>query len=264
VESIFVTGAASGIGWATAELFAAKGWRIGAADRDPVGLARLVDRLGADRCHAEVFDVTDEGAYRTALGRFTALTGGRLDVLFNCAGVLRCGAFERQSALDDELMLRINVLGVTTGIRAALDVLKATPGARIISMASAASIYGVPEEAVYSASKFAVRGLTEALDIELEPYGIRVCDVMPPVVRTPMVTEQRYQPGVNQSPATWASAEQVAEVVWQAAHRHRLHWLTSREVRILARLIGLIPSLGRTIMQRYSGYGSARPSTALG
>ena len=252
MESIFVTGAASGIGCATAELFAARGWRIGAADLDGDGLARLVARIGADRCHAEVLDVTDLAAYQAALGRFTAPTGGQLDVLFNCAGVLRCGPFEQQSPADDALMVRVNVLGVTTGIRAALDALKRTPGARIISMASSACIYGVPEEAVYSASKFAVRGLTEALDLELERYGIRVCDIMPPVVRTPMVTEQAYEPGVNKNASLWVSPEHVAEVVWRAAHRHRLHWLTTREIRMLARIVGIVPRFGRVIMRRYS------------
>ena len=152
----------------------------------------------------------------------------------------------------DALMLRVNVLGVTTGIRAALDVLKQTPGARIISMASSACIYGVPEEAVYSASKFAVRALTEALDLELEPYGIRVSDIMPPVVRTPMVTNQTYEPGVNKNPSLWVTAEQVALVVWQAAHRYRTHWLTTREVRLLARLVGIVPGIGRAVMRRYS------------
>lgn len=252
MESIFITGAASGIGRATAELFAARGWCIGAADVDHERLLALQAQLGRDRCHIEAFDVTDLPQYRTAIDRFTAPNSGRLDVLFNCAGVLRCGAFDQQSPEADALMLNVNVLGVTTGIRAALDALKRTPGARIITMASAASIYGIPEEAVYSASKFAIRGLTEALDIEFEPYGIRVSDIRPPVVRTPMVTEQSFQPGVNKNSKNWLTAEHVAAVIWKAAHQHRLHWTITREVRMLSRLIGLMPSAGRTILARYS------------
>ena len=75
-----------------------------------------------------------------------------------------------------------------------------------------------------------------------------------------MVTEQAYQPGVNKNARLWLTPEDVAAVAWRAAHQHRLHWLMSREVRMLARLVAIVPRFGRAIMARYSRHpvGAAR------
>ncbi|MCP6059511.1 SDR family NAD(P)-dependent oxidoreductase, partial [Klebsiella pneumoniae] len=87
-------------------------------------------------------------------------------------------------------ILAINVQGVVQMTHAAFPYLKATPGAQVINMGSASGVYGTPHMASYSASKFAVRGFTEALELEWRRHGIRVGDLMPPFVRTPMVSRQ--------------------------------------------------------------------------
>lgn len=212
-DSILITGAASGIGLATAQLFHEKGWRVGLLDVNARDLARIAgglpDSTGAPAWHRAV-DVSDADAAQAAVDDFAA--AGGLRVLFNCAGILRTGHLEEVPLEDHALTLRINVLGVITMTRAALPWLKQASRPVVINMSSASAVYGIPHLASYSASKFAVRALTEALNIEWQPYGIHVCDLMPPFVNTPMLSRQAFLPpvlrklGVNMRPETVARA----------------------------------------------------------
>jgi NAD(P)-dependent dehydrogenase (short-subunit alcohol dehydrogenase family) len=259
-KSIFISGAASGIGRATARFFVRRGWLVGLFDADEAGLGAVAADVGAERACAARLDVTDYADYERAVATFAAHSGGRMDVLFNCAGILRQSAFEALGRDEERAILHVNVLGVTNGIHAALPLLKATPGAHIVSMSSSAAIYGVPEEAMYSASKFAVRALTEALSIEFEPYGIIVCDVMPPIVRTPMVQNHAFAAAVYKNTKDRAlTPEQVAAVVWRAAHGRRLHWLLSRDVKVFALASRLAPSIGRPVMKRMASHPTHDP-----
>jgi NAD(P)-dependent dehydrogenase (short-subunit alcohol dehydrogenase family) len=254
-RSIFITGAASGIGRATAELFASRDWIVGIVDFDDEGLRRVADQMAPRRVWLADLDVTDYGAYERTITTFGEQTGGRLDVLFNCAGVLRQSAFEQLGRDDERAILEVNVLGVTNGIHAALPLLKATPGAHIVTMSSSAAIYGVPEEAMYSASKFAVRALTEALSIELEPHGITVCDVMPPIVHTPMVANQAFAAAVYKNlKDRGMTPQQVASIVWQAAHGTKLHWLPTPDVQRFARAHRVSTRLARRVMKRMASH----------
>jgi NAD(P)-dependent dehydrogenase (short-subunit alcohol dehydrogenase family) len=249
-KAIFVTGAASGIGRATARRFGQAGWLVGIYDLDDAGLGTLGAELGAGGFVAGHLDVTDRGAWPAALDGFAAASGGRLDVLFNCAGVLTMGRFGEMAPEAERRTVAVNIEGVLHGIRAALPLLRQTPGAAIVSMSSASAIYGVPELAVYSASKFFVRGLTEALDLELRADGIRVADIMPGYVDTPMVSGQSYRAGTLRTLGVQMKPEAVAELVWRAAHGNRLHWMGSADLKVMSRLGGLFPSLGRRLMRR--------------
>ncbi|MBC9250365.1 short-chain dehydrogenase [Pseudomonas alcaligenes] len=227
MNTILITGAASGIGAATARLFHSRGWRVGLLDINHAALAELAAELGGV-WHAEL-DVTDAGAVREALADFCALHGGQLRLLFNCAGILRFGHFAEISVEEHAQILRINVLGLLQVSHAAFPYLRGTPEAQVINMGSASGLYGTPHMASYSASKFAVRGLTEALELEWRPHGIRVGDLMPPFVRTPMVESQRFTPPALRRLGVHLRAEDIAEAVWQQAQRsqvHRpIHWL---------------------------------------
>jgi NADP-dependent 3-hydroxy acid dehydrogenase YdfG len=250
-QSIFVTGAASGIGRATALLFARRGWFVGLFDTNLDGLRALAAEIGEGQACARALDVTDYEQYCEAVAFFGERSGGRMDVLFGCAGVLHQAPFDKLSPAAERQTLLVNVLGVTNGIHAALELLRATPGAHVVTMSSSAAIYGVPEEAMYSASKFSVRAITEALSIEFEPHGITVCDIMPPIVHTPMVRDQAYAAAVYKNmQARGLTPEAVAAVVWKAAHGRRLHWHLSRDVRLFAAACRLFPFLGRPIMKR--------------
>jgi NAD(P)-dependent dehydrogenase (short-subunit alcohol dehydrogenase family) len=221
MNNILITGAASGIGAATARLFHQRGWKVGLLDINAVELASLAAELGG-AWHAQL-DVVDAAAVQQALANFTAAHNGQLRLLFNCAGILRFGHFEQIEVAEHTRILQINLLGLLQMTHSAFAYLKVTPNAQVINMGSASSLYGTPHMASYSASKFAVRGLTEALDLEWRQYGIRVGDLMSPFVRTPMVSSQRFVPPTLRRLGVNLSAEQIAEGVWQQSLHAKVH-----------------------------------------
>lgn len=199
MQNILISGAASGIGAASARLFHRRGWRVGLLDIDAEALRGLAAELPG--AWQRAVDVSEPDAVGEALAQFCA--DGRLRLLFNCAGILRFGRFEEVALEDHARLLAINLQGVLNCCHAAFPFLRATPQAQVLNMGSASGLYGVPEMAVYSASKFAVRGLTEALELEWRRHGIRVADLMPPFVRTPMVAGQTYRPPVLRRLGLW-------------------------------------------------------------
>lgn len=232
MSSILISGAASGIGAATARLFHARGWRVGLLDVDEKA---LVAELGG-AWHAPL-DVVEAAAVKAALGDFCALSGGQLRLLFNGAGILRTGAFADIELEQHTRQVQINVLGVLNLCHAAYPYLKVTSAAQVINMGSASALYGVPQLASYSASKFVVRGLTEALELEWREYGIRVGYLMPPFVDTPMVRSQAKRPPVMRRLGVRLEAEQIAEAAWKQAHGSTVH-------RPVGLQFGLVFSLG--------------------
>ncbi|RMH86316.1 SDR family oxidoreductase [Pseudomonas sp. AOB-7] len=247
MDNILISGAASGIGAAAARLFHARGWRVGLLDVDAKALAALAAELGGV-WHAEL-DVVDAGAVKVALADFCALHDGQLRLLFNGAGILRTGAFETIELEQHARLLQINLLGVLNLSHAAFPYLKATPGAQVINMGSASAVYGVPQLASYSASKFAVRGLTEALELEWRAHGIRVGDLMPPFVNTPMVASQGEPPPVMRRLGVRLQAEQVAEAAWQQAQGAAVHRPVGLQFRLLYALGQITPGwINRAIM----------------
>lgn len=133
------------------------------------------------------FDVRDRDGWASAVGQFDDATGGRMHALFNNAGIGRHGWYEDVPQDEADLVIDVNLKGVMNGIYACLPLLEATTGARIVNTASTAGLIGSPKLAVYSASKFAVRGLSEALDVEFSGKGIRVVALCPWFVETPIL-----------------------------------------------------------------------------
>ncbi len=248
MRAIFVTGAASGIGRATALLFGRRGFKVGCYDVDVEGAHAVAREIGSGSSYGRI-DVTNAESWEAAVADFES-SAGRLDVLFNCAGILRMGRFEDVSVEDCRKQLDVNVMGTILGIRTCLPLLERTGNAVIVNMSSASAIYGQPELAVYSASKFAVRALTEALDIELRPRGIRVCDIMPGYVDTPMVHSQRHVAKSLDRLGIKLTADDVAEVVWKAVHGRALHYVPQRDLAVMSRIGGLLPEVGRLVMHR--------------
>jgi NAD(P)-dependent dehydrogenase (short-subunit alcohol dehydrogenase family) len=265
VKSVFITGAGSGMGREGAKLFHAKGWRVGAVDRNDDGLAELSGQLGAERLWTRVVDVTDKAALDGALADFCAdNAGGGLDMMWNNAGIGQSGWFEDVPYEDALRVVDVNYKAVLAGAYGALPYLRKTPGSLMFSTSSSAGTYGMPRIAVYSSTKHAVKGLTEALSVEWHRLGVRVADVLPGMIDTAILTTTPNHS--NDAPAKMTAdeirarapkkgmmrmmpASSVAEVAWQAyQHPTRLHWYVPNSIRWIDRIKGLSPELVRRSM----------------
>ncbi|MEL6473647.1 MAG: SDR family oxidoreductase [Pseudomonadota bacterium] len=235
-KSIFITGAASGIGAETARYFSRKGWFTGLYDVDTHGLARVAEELGADNCHSAKLDVRSRDDWASAVAAFTEATEGAMNVLFNNAGVGRHGWFDDIPAHDADWIVDVNIKGVVNGVYAALPLLKQTRGARIVNTASTAGIVGSPQLAVYSATKFAVRGLTEALDAEFRDLDIRVTSLMPWFIDTPILdmpnregSNHNMKDEIEAAGQTVYPVSMAAERAWDAAHGKDIHYMVGKD-----------------------------------
>lgn len=230
-RSVLVTGAARGIGEATARRFAALGWRVGAFDVDPCGWAGQASAgTGDGRVVTGELDVTDPASWQRALAGFCG-EHGTLDVLVNNAGLLYGTPFLDGSFEQDRALVDVNVTGVLNGCRAAYPYLERA-GGTVVNLCSAAAIHGQAEMATYSATKHAVRGISEALDIEWGPAGVTVRAVWPLYVSTSML--EGVETGGMRSLGVRLGAEEVAREVARAAG-------AEPEARGLERVRSLVP-----------------------
>ena len=208
-KSVFITGAAQGIGAAIAQLFYQQGYKVGIYDLNETLAQTLADQLGTN-AKAGKLDVSDYSQWQHSLKEFTEWAG-ELNILVNNAGILYSGDFEKTDISAHQRTININVNGVLNGCHAALPYLRKAKFARVINLSSASAIYGQADLVSYSASKFAVRGITEGLDVEWQKYGIRVLDVMPLFVQTAMV--KNMDAGTIQKIGVDLSPQDVAEKI---------------------------------------------------
>ena len=248
---IFITGAASGIGRATAERFAAGGWQIGAADLNTEGLKDLKQALGGNQCETFELDVTNFEMFQGVIADFSEWSGGQLDLIFNNAGIGilgNVGDVPLQRQLDT---INVNLVGVLHGIEAALPLLKATPNSLCFSTSSSAAIFGAPGLGVYAATKFAVKGLTEALSVELAAHDSRAADVLPGLIDTPILRAPQYDDSGNDistgarnigpadaddGPFRLIPPSEIAEAVWNAYSSTKIHWYVPAELEDMDKL----------------------------
>ncbi|MDV2474302.1 SDR family oxidoreductase [Rhodococcus zopfii] len=244
VTSVFVTGAAAGIGRATALLFARRGYRVGAFDVDAEGL----DILAAEQpgIVTEILDVTDPQQWARALEKFCP--DGRLDILVNNAGILASGPFADTPLERHRRIVDVNVTGTVNGCHAAFEYLRRTPGSHVVNLCSASAIYGQPELATYSATKFAVRGLTEALEIEWAEHDIRVLAIWPMFVDTAMTTGM--DTGATRSLGIRLTADDVAHALYEATRPGQPRWKVHRPVGWQAKLFAATAQVSPAVLNR--------------
>ncbi|MFD1610684.1 SDR family oxidoreductase [Sphingomonas tabacisoli] len=248
-KAIFITGGGSGIGRATAELFAKRGWFVGLADLNPTGLDETARLIAPEKAFTVKMDVRDRSQWRKALADFVVASGGRLDVLFNNAGVGHGGPFALMDEDKRDLVIDVNLKGVINGAEAGLPHLKATLGSCLVNTCSAAGLYAGPRMSVYAASKFGVRALTDSLDAEWEDEGVKVRSIMPSFIDTPLL--DNVAAGSNLSGREHVKAmgleftpvETVAEAVWDAVHGKKRHVVVGKTAKRLAFLLRWAPSL---------------------
>lgn len=259
MKAIFITGGASGIGRATAQLFATRGWRVGLADVDAAGLAKAAELLPAGMVETYVMDVRDRDAWVAALDAFTATTGGRLDVLHNNAGIGTGGPLTEARFEDLDRTVAINLMGVINGAKIGHAYLARTPGACLLNTASASAIYGSAGLATYSATKFGVRALTEALDGEWSAAGIKVRSIVPSFIETPLLdgiagaSNRTIRETVVAAGMELTPVEAVAEAAWKAVHGDAVHTYVGRTAERMRFAARWMPGALRKRMRRARG-----------
>jgi NAD(P)-dependent dehydrogenase (short-subunit alcohol dehydrogenase family) len=262
-RAVFITGAAAGIGRATALTFARRGYTVGGYDIDEVGLKSLAGEIEALGRAAPVItghlDVTDPDEMAERVGEFAKAAGDRLDVMINNAGILRAGRFEDIDISAQLKQIDINTKGVVNGLHAAFPYLRGTPNSVVVNLASASAIYGQAELATYSATKFFVRGITEALDIEWTSHGIRVVAIWPLYVQTAMT--ESIKTGTTESLGINLTAQDVADTIvaavepsWLQRRIHQVHFAVGAQTRASVVLSRFLPAwLQRLLNKRLAG-----------
>jgi NAD(P)-dependent dehydrogenase (short-subunit alcohol dehydrogenase family) len=239
-KSIFITGGASGLGREVARYFAGKGWFIGIADINDAGMSETAALLPEGQSSIHKLDVTDRANWKSAVADFGELTGGTMNVLFNNAGIGEGGPIQEMTDEDIDLMIAINFTGCISGTRACFEMLKNTPDSCVLYTASAAGIYGVADLSVYSATKFAVRGLAESHDLEFNKYGIKSRSLMPGFVDTNIIsdvvegTNQTGKERLEESGVLVSPVSIIGPAAWEAIHGKKVHTPVNKMAKQLA------------------------------
>lgn len=259
---VVVTGAGSGIGRATALLFAKQGARIAACDVDQARLDSLATELGDRKLVVRRTDVSDRSQMSAFAGAVHALAPAA-DVVINNAGVGLGGRFLDTSLDDIDWILGINLRGVIHGCHFfAPNMVEAKRGGHIVNVSSILGIYGAPSVTAYAATKFAVRGFSESLRAELVPHKIGVTALCPGMINTSIVADgrmngdklvaakdkmvRRFKHGL--------APEKVADVILSAVHHNPAVRTVGTDAHVIAAMQRFAPDtlrrLGRSVRSR--------------
>jgi NAD(P)-dependent dehydrogenase (short-subunit alcohol dehydrogenase family) len=184
-KAAIITGGGSGIGEASARMFAAEGARIAVIDRDVEGGKRVAAELG-DSCFFLSADVSSAGEME-AMSRTVVERFGRIDILFNNAGVSCVGTLHETSEAEWDRVMTVNTKGIYLACKYVVPIMIEQKSGCIINMSSGAAVMGLAQRAAYTASKGAVYALTRAMQTDYCRYGIRVNSLVPGTIYTPFV-----------------------------------------------------------------------------
>jgi NAD(P)-dependent dehydrogenase (short-subunit alcohol dehydrogenase family) len=248
---VLITGASSGAGQATARLLSQKGCKVFGTSRNPSSTEPLpnVEML--------VLDVrADESV--TACVKTVSERVGHLDVLVNNAGYELAGALEEVSLDEAKAQFETNFFGIVRMVKAVLPLMRQQKGGQIINISSLAGLSPIPFMGMYSASKFAVEGYTEALRLEVKPFNIHVSQIEAGFLKTPMMNNrqmaaerigeyelwrQHALDAIREYEQKGPGPELVAETVLKiiASNTPRLRYLIGQQAKLVSRLRRFLP-----------------------
>lgn len=248
-RTIAITGAARGIGFATAEALLARGARVVIGDRDIATLESAVARLShAGVASGHPLDVTDPESFATFLDKARADGTGRLDVLINNAGVMPIGAFLELTDEAIRTSIEVNFCGVLTGCRLVLPEMVNRGSGHIVNIASLAGVMAVPGQVVYAGTKFAVVGMSTALADEVAARGVEVSVVMPPFTNTELISGTRAV-SANRP----VEPEEIAAAIVKVLDKPTTQVSVPTVVRVPLGIIAILGPRGRRWVQRRTG-----------
>ncbi len=243
---VAITGAARGIGLATARAAAGRGARVALGDLDGGLAAARAGELGADAA-GFALDVTDRASFAAFLdGAAAAL--GPVDVLVNNAGIMPIGPFLSESDATTRRQVDVNVHGVVLGMKLALPAMVARGRGHVVNVGSAASLVGLPGEAVYCATKHAVLGLSEGVRAELRGTGVELSVVMPNLAATELGSGMSTARGQR-----LLAPEAVAAAIVAALERPRFEVAVPRALGPQLKALRLLPLPVRDALSRALG-----------
>ena len=184
---VIVTGASSGIGNACATFLAKKGFRVFGTCRNPATYAKKADEF----FELVAMDVTDDESVSKAVAAVLA-KAGHIDGILCNAGMGIAGSIEDSSMEEIFLQINTNFLGAVRSIKAVLPAMRAAGAGKILVLSSIAGVVGMPFQAFYSASKYAIEGMVESLRYEVRPFGVQACLIEPGDFRTGFTAARRY------------------------------------------------------------------------
>ena len=237
-RTVAITGAARGIGAATAAELVRRGYRVLLGDLDAAEVAAVATSLG-DAATSGPLDVTDTASYEAWLAL------AEVDVLVNNAGVMWVGPYDEEPEAAGRRMMDVNFFGVVRGTRLVLPAMRARRRGHVVTVASLASYIGPVGEATYGATKHAVHGWTKAVRAELRGSGVDFSLVLPAVARTELA--KGTVPGRGGKLLT---PEQVGKAVADVIDRPRFEVFVPAVTGPLIRLMALLPQRGRDALYR--------------
>ncbi|WP_104435195.1 SDR family NAD(P)-dependent oxidoreductase [Kineococcus xinjiangensis] len=252
-----VTGAAGGIGTALATQLARRGSSVVLLDRDAAGLQRLAGRLRSEHpaagVHTHVVDLADRAAIDACAEEVLAAQP-RLTLLVNNAGIGLGGMFDQVDLEQFWLVMDVNFRATVQLTHRLLPALRAAPGSHLVNVSSLFGLIAPPGQTAYAASKFAVRGFTEALRSELAPHGVGVTCVHPGGIRTDIARNSLVGSGVpaDEARAGREDFEKFLTIPAEVAATEILRAVERRNPRLLIGTSAKVPDLlARVLPGRY-------------
>jgi NADP-dependent 3-hydroxy acid dehydrogenase YdfG len=245
-STVLVTGAARGIGLATAERFAAAGVRVVLGDLDDDLVDKAARTIGRGALGLRL-DVADRGSFAAFVERAQAEVGP-VDVLVNNAGIMPIAPLVEESDDATDRIIDVNLRGVVTGTKLVVPGMVARGRGHVVNVASGVGRIALAHGATYSASKYAVVGFTEAMRTELRPHGVDVSAVLPTVVATELGSGLQATRGMRP-----CRPEEVAATIVAVAQRPRFETWVPRHAKAIYYGANLLPRRAKDVLARSLG-----------